>query len=188
MKIFFAASIHGKHTFLPNYKVIIDAVSEYGHTVVADHLLNSDASDETGYDVAIIDSIKKADVLFAEVSHPSTSVGYMISLAIQASKPVVVFYSGSEEPHLLKTLEKTNDKIQVIRYSAIDELKTEIPYVLDFAASAQDVRFNFFISPELSSYLDWVSRQNRTPRSVYLRQLIDNDMAKQGEFVVSDQG
>jgi hypothetical protein len=187
MKIFFATSIHGKTKFMKNYQAIIDSVSSYGHVVLAEHIINGDTPDERGYDISIIDSIKKADVLFAEISYPSVSVGYMISLAVQASKPVVVFYSGSEEPHLLKTLEKTNDKLQVIRYSSIDELEIEIPYVLDFAASAQDVRFNFFISPELSTYMDWVAKHNRTPRSVYLRDLIDKDMAKQGEFVAEPE-
>jgi hypothetical protein len=97
-------------------------------------------------------------------------------------KPVVVFYSGDEEPHLFRSLEVTNDKLVVVRYSSLDDLDNEVPLMVDFINDTQDTRFNFFVSPSISAYLDWVSKAKRVPRSVYLRKLIDEDMEKNEDY------
>jgi hypothetical protein len=191
MKIFLGASIHGKAKYQVNYQLIADEAQAQGHTVLSDHVLGTTqevvASGDQDADLAfhrkVMDGLKQADALFAEVSYPSTSVGYLVSVAVQMGKPVVVFYSGTEEPHLFRSLEKTNDKFQIIRYNSLENLKSEIPFAAEFVSSVQDVRFNFFISPELSVYLDWIARNRKIPRSVYLRNLIDADMVLQNDFM-----
>lgn len=190
MKIIFLASIYGKQQFVENYQTIIQEVETHGHTVQADHVMNNTAEvmaewsedQDFKFHKTLIDKIKATDVVFAEVSAASTSVGYLIAAALQAGKPVVVFYSGAQEPHLFKALEKLSDKFQVVRYKDVAELKKEIPFVLDFVSSIQDVRFNFFISADHASYLDWIARNRKIPRSVYLRHLIEDDMVDQKEY------
>lgn len=190
MHIFLAASIHGKSHSLAIYQDIVNQVTAAGHTIQADHLLKTSHdelqalphADQMAFYQGVIDGIKQADAVFAEVSYPSTSVGYLMSVAMQANKPTVAFYNGDKEPHLFHYLEKNTDKLQVARYSNPAELKQEIKFGLEFITSSQDVRFNFFISPPLSSYLDWIARSQKVPRSVYLRQLIDEDMAHQAEY------
>ena len=186
MNIFFATSLYGKDKFEEYHQKIVDMATSLGHTIHSDHILKLteeevahwDEEAEVKHYKKVVDGIKKSDVFFAEVSYASTSVGYLIALAVQASKPVVIFYSGSEEPHIFKSLEKTNDKVQVIRFSSTTDLEQEVPYALDFAHNTQDTRFNFFISPDQSHYLDWIARHKKIPRSVYLRQLIDNHMTQ----------
>ena len=184
MHIFFSTSVYGKADPDQNSQAIVAAVEKAGHTIEADHIFSVTPEEmaswteeqDLAYHKKVLERIKKADALFAEVSKPSTSVGYLIATAVQAGKPVVVFYSGNQEPHLFKSLEKLNDRFQVVRYSTIEELDDEVPYMIDFIESSQDVRFNFFVSPSISSYLDWVSKTKKIPRSVYLRRLIDQDI------------
>lgn len=190
MQIFLAGSLYGKDQSQALYQKIVDEVTSQGHTILADHLLSTNPEEmktwsleqDLAYHSHIIENIKKADAMFAEVSYPSTSVGYLMSLAIQAGKPTVAFYNGTNEPHLFRSLERLTDKLQVSRYSSQPELRQEVRYALEFISTNQDVRFNFFISPELASYMDWISRNRKIPRSVYLRRLIDDDMARQPEY------
>jgi hypothetical protein len=174
MTIFFTASMHGKPRYEANYQALVERLKKLGHKVKAEHIMDisleemnawSDAEDQR-YHKKVADSLKRADAVFAEVSYSSTSVGFVIATALQAGKPTVIFYSGEEEPHLLRSLEQLSDKVEVVRYNSLDELKDEVPFALEFAMNAQDTRFNFFITPDLVNYLNWISKTKKTPRSV----------------------
>ncbi len=189
MKIFFTASLHGKSKYNEHYRLIDEGVKAKGHTIKSDHILNYSIESSGGWDEQknlqyhreVMDGIKQADALFVEASYASTSVGYLICFAVQMGKPVIIFHSGVEEPHMFRTLEKLNEKLQVVRYASLEELKSEVPHALEFVADSQDTRFNFFISPDHSQYLDWIAKNRKISRSVYLRTLIEQDMREGGE-------
>jgi hypothetical protein len=44
------------------------------------------------------------------------------------------------------------------------------------------VRFNFFVSPKILTYLDWVGQKRMIPKSVFLRNLIEREMKKDRDF------
>lgn len=121
-------------------------------------------------------------MVVAEVSYQSLSVGYLIAHAVELGKPTIIVYkSSSPEPNLMPTLTYTG-KILLAKYDNIDELsKLAVEYV-NYAKERVDVRFNFFISPEIGVYLDWVSLNKKVPRSVYLRSLIEKDMDENAEY------
>lgn len=189
MNIFFVASIHGKNKQVASYSRIIDLAQALGHKVSADHILDISKEDvekwddnkSIAYHRKVIDGIRKADVIVAELSTTSTSVGYLISIALESGKPTIAMYSGDQEPHLLKTLE-ANYKFQLIRYQNEVELDKELASALEYAADCRDVRFNFFLPPSLVGYLDWISQKEKLPRSVYLRRLIEKDMRKNKDY------
>lgn len=192
MNIFFIASIHGKKKYLENYSKIVELVKQHDHKIQADQVLKAESKDildnPSEEDVIArykksIKQLKRADAVFAELSYASTSAGYLVALAASMGKPVVVFYSGDEEPHIFRAVEASNDKVVVVRYNELRELDQEVPMMLDFINDSQDTRFNFFVSPAISSYLDWVSKQRRVPRSVYLRKLIDIDMDENDDYM-----
>jgi len=190
MTIFFSGSLYGKSKFLDRYEKIISIARESGHQVLADHILGTSheaiqqrgARDDAKQFRKILDLVKKSDAVFVELSHASTSVGFFIAQAVNLGKPVVIFFGGEEEPHLIKSLESFSEKLAVVRYRDLNELDSEVPLMLDFISEVQDTRFNFFVSPSIASYLDWVSRERRIPRSVYLRKLIDEDMDRNQEY------
>jgi nucleoside 2-deoxyribosyltransferase len=190
MNVFFLASIHGKKQYQANYQKIIDLVTAAGHKVVADHVMDRTPNviQETTQEQSdkfykkIIAGIKKADTVFADVSYTSTSIGYLLSVAVSLGKPVIVFFSGEEEPHIFRAVDAISEKLTVVRYKKIGDLDSEVPLMIEFVNDVQDTRFNFFVSPNISSYLNWVSKHRRVPRSVYLRKLIDQDMMKNDEY------
>jgi hypothetical protein len=130
----------------------------------------------------LLKRMRTVDVIFFEASNSDASLGYFLGRAASINKPIVVFHRGDTEPEILSIIEETNDKLIVVRYYDDAELHKEVPRAIDFVSDAQDTRFNFFLSPALSHYLDWISKTRKMPRSVFLRKLIDADIERNEEY------
>ena len=118
--------------------------------------------------------------MVAEISFPSTvHVGHELTLALDYNKPVLALYEQGKRPILFWGLEE--DKFAVEEYTP-DNLVEVIKSSLDFLMDQVDTRFNFFISPKHQSYLDWISKERKIPRAVFLRDLIEREMDKDEEF------
>lgn len=189
MKVFFNASLHGKKEFQENYNKIFNALKRTDAEILAAPALEHDVDDLVGetseaasnYYENLLRWIKQADIVFFEVSFPSTSIGYEIALALQQSKPVVAFRAkGSKRNVILDTIE--DEKLQLIEYTPLENIDSLVSDSIEFALGQADTRFNFFISPRIAEHLDWISREKKVPRAVYLRQLIERDMMKNKEF------
>ena len=182
MHIYFTASIVGKKDYLTNYEAIIQAFTAKGHTVQAEHILNitepeihmKTREERLKFHKKLENWIQSADFMVVESSFPSISVGYEISLALQYRKPVLMLYSIGDPPSLFAHHE--DEKIICEKYT-LDTLDTSINDFLQFVQGEADTRFTFFISSKQAAYLSKQSKQLRMPKSVYLRSLIDKDMA-----------
>lgn len=172
-----------------DYKKIIELIQKQGHELVTTHVIERTPKDVEGETAAeaelyarkILTWIKKADVIVFEVSQPAVSVGFEVATALNMSKPVVVLYKKDSGiiPHALKGIH--NDKLQILSYDDLT-LGEMLELSLDYAQETADVRFNFFVSPAISSYLDWIAQHKKVPRSVYLRNLIEDDMNNNEEY------
>ncbi len=126
--------------------------------------------------------MRSADVIFFETSTADTNLGYYLARATSINKPVVIFHRADTEPAMLSLVEHNSDKTTAVRYHSDDELYEEVPRAIEFVSEAQDTRFNFFLSPALSNYLDWISKTQKMPRSVFLRRLIDEDIERNEDY------
>jgi len=186
MKIFLSASIYGKQHLEDSCKKIVELTKKSKNTIIADHILDTTneqmaqwkKDQDIKYHNFVMNGIKDSDAVFAEISHPSTSVGFLIAIAVQAGKPVVCFYNGEEKPHLFNTLEEQNEKFVVVEYHTIADLDKLVPEMIEFIHEGQDTRFNFFVTPKHINYLNWIAKTRRIPRSVFLRRLIEEEMKK----------
>ena len=111
--------------------------------------------------------------MVAEVSFPSISVGYEISLALHRRKPVLVLYSSGDPPSLLAA--HRDEKLVCEHYTATSLADIVIDFV-SYVEGATDTWFTFFITPVQNSHLDRRSREAKLPKSVYLRRLIEEDI------------
>ncbi|MBU1088374.1 hypothetical protein KKA02_00630, partial [Patescibacteria group bacterium] len=89
----------------------------------------------------------------------------------QSLKPLTIFRSLDSDKLVNFVYDKKN-------------LKEKLQKALIDAVGKIDVRFNFFVSPKILSYLDWVAKTKRIPRSVFLRGLIEKEMRKDVSFKV----
>lgn len=188
MKVYFSASISEMNpTAKDNYKSIVDTLESFGHSVIANHVLMRNSDSYDGQDEKEAISIqrkltkwkKQADLVVVEVSNKSFGVGQEISMAVSSNKPVIALYNSDKEPHILK--DEGTDLILLVKYNQ-QNLRQVLKEAVEYSAEQQDIRFNFFISPYLVHYLDWVAKTKRVPRSVYLRDLIEKDMKENEEY------
>ncbi len=190
MKIMFVGSIRGKSAYLSAMKKIAQILRNDGHQVIHEHItamtqqqLDSMTPEaDQNFHEKILSDIKSSDIVISECSNQSLSVGYLLSFASDLGRPIIIFYhEDSPEPNLFPTLTQSS-KIFLVKYSSETELEELTMEYMDFAKDQVDVRFNFFISPSIGSYLDWISKNKKVPRSVYLRNLIQKDMEENEEY------
>ncbi|MGD9129281.1 MAG: hypothetical protein PVJ09_02230 [Candidatus Woesebacteria bacterium] len=192
MKIYFDSSGRGIDKFGKYYQKIYQLIIDLGHENINELIqaeqskkfrqkfYNGKHDEKIKHYKRTINKIKKADVVVLELSVHSLSMGFLLHKALESGTPVIALYHKGFEPHYIMGVE--NDKLQVLEYSDKDDLKELLKYALNYASDQQDTRFNFFISPKHQNYLDWISRNKRIPRSVYLRDLIESDMNSNEEF------
>jgi hypothetical protein len=187
MKTYFTCSARGTKQLKENYTRIHNLLTEMGHIHVDDFRDSSDAnkiydgSHEQNLKLykRAIASIRNADVVVLEVSTHSLSMGYLLQQGLSMGKPVIALYATGNKPVFVAGIE--NEKLQLIEYS-MDNLTEELEMALKIAQDNADVRFNFFISPEIGRYLDWICQVKKLPRSVYLRALIERDMNANSQY------
>ncbi|OGK63011.1 hypothetical protein A2334_01500 [Candidatus Roizmanbacteria bacterium RIFOXYB2_FULL_38_10] len=183
MKVYFTASIVGKKQYLHNYLKIIKILLDKNHQVLSDHIVKSTEEEirlEKREDrMKFHDNLEKwiggCDFMVVEASFPSISVGYEISLALQFNKTVLILYSEGDPPSLL--VHHSSEKVICEKYS-LTTLQDIIEDFINYAQGSADSRFTFYITSEIASYLEKVSRKKKLPKSVYLRHLIQSDMEK----------
>ncbi len=188
MKIYFSVSLSQMDDRTrANCKVIIDYLKSLGHTVIPEEVIEKSQStyvrqsnDQSLAAQKKLTKLKKlADLIVVEVTKQSLAVGQEVALALSMNKPVIALYDENSAPHILR--DEGGDLLLMTAYSQ-DNLLDVLSQSLEYASSHQDVRFNFFISPAIGSYLDWISQNYKIPRSVYLRNLIEKDMTDNKEY------
>ena len=129
MKIYFAGSIKGGRENVHIYKKIIDLLKEYGE-VLTEHVgdekyLSVSEEDGVPADRYIYNRdtkwISQSDYFIADVSIPSTGVGYEIGHAEALGKKVFCLYrEGSAKP--LSLMISGNENFTVKSYKELEEL------------------------------------------------------------------
>lgn len=185
MKVVFVASHTQRKDLGKYYDRVVKLLEDKGMEVSSGSLFDEKLEKEVGIDKEkwykqSIKEVQKADLVVVEISYPSTAnVGHELTYALEIGKPVIAIYHKDREPIFLRGRE--DEKLLLFEY-AENDLENVLEAALEYATDIQDVRFNFFISPAIGRYLDWVSKNKRIPRAVYLRKLIEEDMRNNQEF------
>ncbi|HPT66203.1 MAG TPA: hypothetical protein PK257_02745 [Candidatus Woesebacteria bacterium] len=160
------------------YKMVSDKVIKWVKMGIKD-VSNSPIKFTKENYIQSLEAVKKADVVVMEVTGHSMSMGYLISKALEMNKPVVALHKKEYIPVFIKGI---GDQKLIISEYGENDVEEVIEKALKKANSLIDVRFNFFVSPKILNYLDWVASKKMLPRSVFLRNLIDREMKKDKEF------
>lgn len=186
MKIYFTASLTGKKYYEENYKKIVEYLEKLNCEVFSKHIFSSTREqiraqgrkERIKYLNLLHKNLSWCEAVVAEVSYPSTSVGYEMSLGISRAKPVVALYyeKGGDFPPLLKA-HKEEDAM-LVDYN-LNNLKGTLIDCLNFIKTkALEKRFTMLFSPKIINYLNKISKDKKVPRSVYIRKLIEEDMKR----------
>lgn len=99
-KIYFTGSIRGGRTYLFNYKKIIKELSKYGKVfgehVADDKISKFGETDLTSEQILEreLKFLNECDIVVAEVTNPSSGVGFLISEALHHRKPVIALFNN----------------------------------------------------------------------------------------------
>lgn len=181
MKVYFTASIVGKRKYLSNYEHIIKCVQKLGHTITADHIIESTPrtismeteKERREFHDKLITWIRNTDCMIVESTFPSISVGYEISVALRLGKPVLILYSEGEPPSLLNA--HRDEKVITGHYNQ-DNVYEILSDFFNFVQGNNDLRFTFYITPEIALHLDKIAKEQMVPKAVYVRRLIEKDI------------
>ncbi len=186
MKAHFIGAVDGNKD---DYRMIINYIRDEGWDVITEHSIERNISDiqkETSqeaeeYSRKMTSWIKEADVVVVETTKAVLGAGFELATSLSLGKPTIALYRPvvGDQPHVLKGLD--SEKLQVISYSS-ETLQDSLRQALKFAIETQDTRFNFFISPKHQHYLDWIAKNKRIPRSVFLRRMIEQHIAEDEEY------
>lgn len=188
MKIYLTGSVsNATPEIRENYKLIKKALEDLGYSVFADHVIDKTKEDiskqgeEKNLQIQRVMAKRKiqSDLVIAETSVPSFGVGEEIAYSLNNNKQVLALHLPGQEPHLIKN--DNNDLLYIVEYTR-KTLKDVLKDYIELSKDQMDVRFNFFVSPKIINYLDFISKNRKMPRAVYLRRLIEKDMKKMKDF------
>lgn len=187
MKVFFTGSPRALNTLKTEHEAIFKAIENNGGVNLSRLVI--EAQPEAFYEVnhpevvkhyqRTMSDLKKSDILVAEVSTHSMSMGFLINKALEQNKFVLALYLPDHKPFFLSGIE--NDKLLTSEYTK-NNIEKVIKEAFDRAVELTDTRFNFYISPEIGRYLDWISQHKKLPRAVFLRSLLEKSMKSEKDF------
>lgn len=168
MKCYITYSLSHREELDNDVTMIAKAIASQQHHA---HIKTVDTVTSTKIDK----NIRSCDFMIANLTYPSSAVGFEVAMALHLNKPVLVLYrSGSNLPSLLADIESELVMYEAYTPSNIIEL---IVMFSRFAQSHTETRFTFFITPAIASHLKKMAQHYKMPKSVYLRRLIEKDMA-----------
>lgn len=118
------------------------------------------------------------DVVFAECTLQSTQVGFGLAYLRARGKPIIVL--SLREVNEMQTqgeVYSNEENLAVYEYSKGD-MKSVINEALNSMESHIDKRFTIIFPADLMNQLEDVARKKKLPKSVFIRQLIEEDLAK----------
>ncbi|MFH2118308.1 MAG: hypothetical protein ABII10_01065 [Candidatus Paceibacterota bacterium] len=180
MKVIFIASPYNKKSHQFNYLAIIDLLESLGNQVFHHYLTElelqqviASQTENNHFHNQILQTLKTADLVVAEVTSSSTAVGYFLSEALNKQKPVLALTTQREPP--LTTFLEADQNLVVYHYSKIRELEQKLPFLLAQLETKKHKRFNLFLTHQLDQYLTDASQKIDLSKSEYLRRLLKKD-------------
>jgi hypothetical protein len=131
----------------------------------------------------LIRRIREADIVVAEVTNPSNSIGYEIATAQAEKKPILVIFNSNKTERLANFFQGNDSKLfQVSPYKNADEAVAAIKQFVNAARDMIDTKFILIISPEIDRYLEWTAEERRMHKAQVVRNAIEDMMAKDKDY------
>lgn len=183
MKIHFASSAvkikENKELYLKIREMILDLghdfVNDWIDKAVKEKDTNAREDSREKKFIKIIKSVEACDVLVAEGTVESFSVGYQMTVAIQQEKPILFLFQGSHK-NKIPMREKMDfmfksPYIMSASYT-VDNLESILKKFFKLYKSGGKFRFNMFLDKSTRAYLNWTSSQTGVNKSDLIRSYI----------------
>ena len=128
--IYFAGAVQGGRHDQVWYKDLIEHLQNYGEVLTSklgdEDILHVESQMNTAniYNT-LVEHLKQADVLVAEVTTPSLGVGYEIGLAESMDKDIICLFRNSSKK-TLSVMISGNDNLDICWYDKLEDAKEAI--------------------------------------------------------------
>lgn len=173
MFAYFSASSHFLDKNKDLYNKIIKILSNSGYSLISNWVNDKiKLNPELLFEQAT-DDIKKSDLLVAEITNPSTSVGQQISLALSQKIPVIILIRSGIKYEPRFTFGMKSPYIKIIRYDSFS-LEDGLKKNLNNIKKNKFVKFNFVTTREINNFLEETSKEKNISKSEFLRKIIED--------------
>ncbi len=192
MIIHFAAVKHALDRDYEQLREILDIITESGNTLTRERLdkeyemaRSSKYFDEINWWISTKKDLRilaRADIVIVEATEESLSVGYQIATAVQLKKPVLILIRKdalSTNTSFGNGISPDFDSLATVKRYDTDSLRVVIgAFINENKIHKKDMRFNFFINPEINAYLKYQAHITGKNKSEILRDLVLREISK----------
>jgi nucleoside 2-deoxyribosyltransferase len=188
--IFFNVSSRSDHRLKISSQKIFDLISKlnfvhkYNYLKDEDELSESKLTDEKLEKLykTVIKSLHQSDIVILEVSTNSFTQGYILQKSLEMGKPVIALHQRGKYSIFIKGIK--NSLLQTIEYDDYS-LNESLEEALQFAIENLMTKFNFYLSNDISNYLNWIAKNKNLPKSEFVRALIRDHMSRNTSYLSS---
>jgi hypothetical protein len=127
-------------------------------------------------------SLTQSDIVILEVSTNSFTQGYILQKSLEMGKPVIALHQRNKYSIFIKGIK--NNLLQTLEYDEYT-LEQQLENAIDFAIDNLMSKFNFYLSSDINSYLNWIAKKKKLPKSEFVRELIRGHMDANKEYLSS---
>ncbi|NCS97557.1 MAG: hypothetical protein GW762_03140 [Candidatus Pacebacteria bacterium] len=183
MKIYFTTSARGDEVIYSNSLNIYKKINDLNHIHVDNFFEDMNVSkvysdnyeDKKKRFIDATKNIRDAEIIILEVSTHSLSMGYLLKMALESGKPVILLHTQNKPPAFAEGID--NSKLQIWEYSP-EDIKFILTDAIDAAKNEIDVRFNILLTSELYDYINQQAKNSNISKSAFIRDLINNNKNK----------
>ncbi|MDN5275010.1 MAG: hypothetical protein JWP06_911 [Candidatus Saccharibacteria bacterium] len=164
---------------------LVDIITEEGHSLVHDWVKpeydsqHKERKEFSEMDWSLlyresVEAINRADVIIAETSTASFSVGYQVALAVNMKKPTLVLNREGVEKSFFASGIETG--IEYNKYTPETVKEILVKFLRENDIATKDMRFNFFIDRPIYNYLRWSALKTGKTKAEILRELVQREI------------
>lgn len=192
MLVHFVASRSNIEKDIEYFRVINKAILGSGHTLTRDivepiyKLVRSGKYEQKAEEIdwkklnkENTEAIAKSDLVVAEVTERSFSVGYQVALAIKEKKPTLILARNSRLKATFRA-GLSSDFVKVAEYKDKEELKEIVTdFITENSLGPKDLRFNFFMDRKIYNHIRFIAYKTGKTKSEIIREALLRDIDRE---------
>lgn len=187
MKVYVTASTENIKDNPETFKKIVSFMKKRGDkntNLFLHHLLSKGSLKNREKDIYFktLSDVRNSDLLLAEISYPSISIGFLIEKAINLSIPILCLCDEAQSQNvstILKRYKSDSFKILIYNKFNIEELLN-----MEFLSiKKHKVKLNVFLEANLDNFLKLSSTKKGITKSQYLRDIIIEKMQEETKIL-----
>ncbi|MCX6727016.1 MAG: hypothetical protein NTY75_04415 [Candidatus Shapirobacteria bacterium] len=172
MNVYFSASSLTLSEDKDSYSRIIKVISKSGGTLISNWIEDKTKLKAGELFEQTIEDIKRADILVAEITYPSTGVGQQIALALSWKMPVIALKRSDVDHESRFTLGTKSQYLKIVKYDA-NSLENELRKSFNEVKKSKYIKFNFVTTRDISDLLEKKSKEKSMSKSELLREIVE---------------